>query len=91
MSSICSPPLPSSTKANFDVALSSDFTVAVTVVSDSNGNIIRAATKKILTKDVALGEALAAFLAVQTIASYSAYSLILKWNALNVVIAIQQP
>jgi hypothetical protein len=38
-----------------------------------------------------LGEAHAALLAVQTIASCSAYSLILEGDALNVVLAIQQP
>ena len=45
-SSIWSPCLPGSTKASFDVALSSTFAVAAMVVSDSNGNIIEAATKK---------------------------------------------
>jgi hypothetical protein len=88
LSSIWSPPLPGTTKANFDVALSSDFAVATIVVSDFNGNIIGAATKKILTKDVALGEAQAALLAVHIAASCDVYSLIL---ALNVVLAIQQP
>jgi hypothetical protein len=73
------------------VALSSDFAVAATAVSDSNGNIIGAATKKILTKDVALGEAQAALLAVHTAASCSVYSLIFEGDALNVVLAIQQP
>jgi hypothetical protein len=61
------------------------------VVSDSSGNIIGAATKKILTKDVTLGEAQAALLAVHTAASCSAYSLTLEGDALNVVLAIQQP
>jgi hypothetical protein len=91
VSFIWSPPLLGSTKANFDVVLSSDFAVAATVVSNSNGNTIGAATKKILTKDVALGEALAALLAVQTATSSDAYSLILEEDALNAVLAIQQP
>jgi hypothetical protein len=60
LSFIWSPPLLGTTKANFDVALSLDFAMVAMVVSDSNGNIIEAATKKILTKDVALGEAQAA-------------------------------
>jgi hypothetical protein len=61
------------------------------VISDSNGNIIGAATKKILTKDVVLGEAQAALLAVHTTAYCGVYSLILKGDALNVVLPIQQP
>jgi hypothetical protein len=73
------------------VALSSDFAMVVTVVSDSNDNIIGAATKKILTKDVTLGEAQATLLAVHIAASCGAYSLILEGDALNVVLAIQQP
>ena len=69
LSTIWSPPLPGTTKANFGVALSLDFAMVATVVNDSNGNIIGAATKKILSKDVALGEAQVALLAVHTAAS----------------------
>ena len=90
LSSIWSPPLPGTTKANFDVAFSSEFAVAAMVVGDSNGNIIGAATKKILTKDVALREAQATLLVVH-ITTCGAYSLILEGDALNVVFAIQQP
>jgi hypothetical protein len=88
---IWSPPLLGTIKANFDVVLSSNFAVTATVISDSNGNTIRATTKKILTKDVALGEVQATLLAVHTVASCSVYSLILEGDALNVVLAIQQP
>ena len=91
MSTTWSPPLPGTTKANFDVALSLDFAVVATIISDSNDNIIGVATKKILTTDVALGEAQAALLAVYTAASCCVYSLILEGDALNVVLAIQQP
>jgi hypothetical protein len=73
----------------FYVTLSSNFALIVMVISDSNGNIIGAAIKKIFTKDVALGEAHAAFLAVQTAAACGCYSLILEGDALNVVLAIQ--
>jgi hypothetical protein len=40
---------------------------------------------------VGLGEAQAALLAVHTVASCGVYSLILEGDALNVVLAIQQP
>jgi hypothetical protein len=73
------------------VALSSNFVVAVMVVSDSCGNIICGATKKILIKDVALGEAQVALLTIHTATSCGAYSLILEGDALNVGLAIQQP
>ena len=72
------------------IQITSDFAVATTVVSDSNDNIIGVATKKIFTKDVALGEAQAALLAVHTAAFCGVYSLILEGDALNVVLAIQQ-
>jgi hypothetical protein len=91
LSSIWFPPLLGTTKANFDVALSSNFVVATMVVSDSRSNIIGGTTKKILTKDVALGEAQVALLMVHTATSCGAYSLILEGDALNVVLAIQQP
>lgn len=56
-----------------------------------NGNIIGVATRKILAKDAALGAAHAALLAVQTATSCGAYSFILEGDALNIVLAIQQP
>jgi hypothetical protein len=59
-----------------------------TVISDSNGNIIGVATKKIFTKEVALGKAHATLLAVQSATSCGAYFLILEGDALNVVLAI---
>ena len=65
--------------------------MTATVVSDSKDNIIGVATKKILTKDVALGEAQTALLNVRTAVSCSVYSFILEGDALNVVLAIQQP
>jgi hypothetical protein len=88
---IWSPPLLGTIKANFDVALSSNFAVTATVISDSNGNTIRSTTKKILIKDVALGEAQANLLAIHIVASCGVYPLILEGDVLNVVLAIQQP
>jgi hypothetical protein len=39
-SSLWSPPLSGNIKANFDVAVKSEFSIAAMVLSDSNGNII---------------------------------------------------
>jgi hypothetical protein len=75
-------------KKFFYVTLSLGFAMAATVISDSNGNIIGVATKKIFTKEVALGEAHATLLAVQSATSCGAYFLILEGDALNVVLAI---
>jgi len=46
-SSLWSPPLP----------VKSDFAVAAIVLSDSNGNIVQAATKRLSSTDAAIGEA----------------------------------
>jgi hypothetical protein len=53
-----------SVEANFDVAVKSDFSVAAMVLSDSNGNIIQAITKRLSTIGVAIGEAQVALLAI---------------------------
>lgn len=90
-SSLWSPPLPGAIKANFDVAVKSDFAVAAMVLSDSNGNIVQAVTKRLSTTDAAIGEAQAALLAVQCAASFGVYSLILEGDAINIILAIQQP
>jgi hypothetical protein len=39
------------------VLAKSDFAVAAIVLSDSNGNIVQAATKRLSTTDAAIGEA----------------------------------
>jgi hypothetical protein len=90
-SSLWSPPLPGNIKANFDVAVKSDFSVAAMVLSDSNGNIIQAITKRLSTTDAAIGEAQAALLAIQSAASFGVYSLILEGDAINIILAIQNP
>jgi hypothetical protein len=59
------PPLPGSFKANFDVAVRDSFSVAAAVISDSSGDIIFAATSKLLGTDALMGEAAAALLASQ--------------------------
>jgi hypothetical protein len=90
-SSLWSPPLPGNIKANFDVAVKSEFYVAVMVLSDYNGNIIQAITKRLSTTDTAIGEAQAALLAIQSVASFGVYSLILEGDAINIILTIQNP
>jgi hypothetical protein len=90
-SSTWAPPLPGNFKANFDVAVKNDFSVAAMVLSDSNGKIIHAATKRLSTTDASIGEAQAALLASQIASSLGIYSLILEGDAINIILAIQQP
>lgn len=47
-------------KGNFDVAIKDDFVVIAAVVSDSLGNIILAATRKLYFTGAVKGEAVAA-------------------------------
>jgi hypothetical protein len=61
------------------------------VLSDSNGKIIHAATKRLSTTDASIGEAQAALLASQIASSIVIYSLILEGDAINIILAIQQP
>ncbi|GLT57767.1 hypothetical protein SLA2020_307160 [Shorea laevis] len=79
------------TPINFDVAVKSDFSVAAMVLSDSTGKIIHAATKRLSTTDSAIGEAQAALLACKTTTSLGIYSLLLEGDAINIILAIQQP
>ena len=53
------PPLPGAVKGNFDVAIKEDFAVMAAVVSDSLGNIILAATRKLYFTGAVKGEAVA--------------------------------
>ena len=60
------------------------------VLSDSNGKIIHATTKRLSTIDASIGEAQAALLASQIASSLGIYSLILEGDAINIILAIQQ-
>jgi hypothetical protein len=64
--SLWSPPLPSTAKANFDVAVKNDFLVATMVPNDSNGKIIHATTKRLSTIEITVGEAQPTILVSQT-------------------------
>jgi Na+-transporting NADH:ubiquinone oxidoreductase subunit NqrE len=90
-SSLWNLPLPGTVKANFDVAVKSDFAVAAMVLSDFNGNIVQAITKRLSSTNAAIGKAQAALLAIQSAASLWAYSLILEGDAINIILAIQKP
>jgi hypothetical protein len=55
--SLWSPSSSSVVKRNFNVVIKEDIIVVATVVNDSTGNIIGAATQKFFFADVGLGEA----------------------------------
>jgi hypothetical protein len=67
--SLWSSPQPDSIKANFVVAIRPGSAIAGVVVSDSDGNILQAATKIILMQDAAIAEAIVALLAVRLASS----------------------
>jgi hypothetical protein len=50
-------PLPGNIKANFDIAVKSNFAIAAIVLSDSNGNIIQTITKRLSTTYVVISKA----------------------------------
>jgi hypothetical protein len=85
------PPLPGNFKVNFDVVIKNDFSVAAMVLSDSNGKIIHAVTKRLSTTDATIGEAQVALLASQIASSLGIYSLTLEGDAINIILSIQQP
>ena len=58
------PPAVGWIKANFNVAVKNFFAVAVAVLSDELGNIVAAASLKLVSTDVLQGEATTALLAV---------------------------
>jgi hypothetical protein len=73
------------------VAVRADFAVAAVVISNHAGDIIYAVTKKISTLDAAVGEAQAALLATHAAGSYGVGNLILEGDAINIILAIQNP
>jgi hypothetical protein len=91
LSSTWVPPLLGNFKANFDVAVKNDFSVAAMVLSDSNGKIICAATKCLSTNDTTIGEARTALLVSQIASSLGICSLTLEEDAINIILCIQQP
>jgi hypothetical protein len=84
-----SPPLLGNIKANFYVVVKSDFANAAMVLSDLNGNIIKAISKHLSTiEDDVIGEAQVTLLAIQSVASLGVYSLILEGDAINIILTI---
>jgi hypothetical protein len=74
-------------KANFDVAVKNSFAMAAAVLSDDLGNIVVAASQKLVSTNVLQGEAAAALLAV----FFCCDQLLLEGDALLVVLAINNP
>lgn len=73
------------------MAVRADFVVAIVMINDHVSGIIYAATKRIFTQDADIGEAQAAFLATHTASLYEVHNLILEENAINIILAIQNP
>jgi hypothetical protein len=78
-------------KENFDVAVMDFFVVAATGSSDSSGNIIIAATQKLHSMNILVGEPSAALLATQLALSFSIDHFVLEGNALLVILAVNSP
>jgi hypothetical protein len=84
------PPCVGSVKGNFDVAIRGNFAVVSAVLSDSSGEIFAAATLKLYSSDVLLGEASAALLATWLAWSYGLEVFSFEGDALLVILAINQ-
>jgi hypothetical protein len=65
--------------------------VAAAVLNDDSGNIIAAASQKLVSTDALQGEAAVALLAVRLAVFSSCEHLLLKGDALLVVLAINSP
>jgi hypothetical protein len=85
------PPLLDSFKGNFDVTIRGSFSVAAATISDSSGSIILAATQHLYSSDVLLGEAIAALLATQFVATLGCVDFTLEGDSLLVTLAIHSP
>lgn len=82
-SSLWSPPH-GHIKSNYDIAMQPGFAVAATVLNNSNGGIIKAASKQLFTCDVAIEEANATLPVV-------VHSLMVEGDPISITLAIQQP
>ena len=80
-----------SVKGNFDVAIRGNLAVAAIVLSDSFGEIFAAATLKLHSSDVLLGEASAALLATRLARSYGLDVFSFEGDALLVILVVNQP
>ena len=91
LSSLWIPPGIGFLKGNFGVAIHGNFAVAAAVISNSFGDIILAATQRLSSTDVLMGEAFAALLTSLLVASASATHFLLEGDALLVTLAVNQP
>jgi hypothetical protein len=85
------PPCVGCLKGNFDVAICENFAVAVAVICDSSGEVILAATKRLSSTDVLMGEASTALLSSQLAASVGVRHFLLEGDAFLVILAVNQP
>jgi len=89
--SFWTPPGVDGVKGNLDVAVKDSFVVAATVISDSSGNIIMAATQWLHSTDILVDEASAALLASRLALSSGHAHFIIEGDALLVILAINSP
>ena len=73
------------------MAVRENFAMAATVISNSSGDIILAATQRLSSIDVLMGEASAALLTSRLAASTSAIHFLLEGDALLVTLVVNQP
>jgi len=89
--SLWTPPCSGFLKCNFDVAIRDNFAVAAAVISNSDGEIILAATQKLSITDALAGEAFAALLTSRLATSVGLENFLLEGDALLVILAVNQP
>jgi hypothetical protein len=73
------------------VAIRDSFAVTAVVISDSSGNIIMAATQRLHSTDILVGEVSAALLTSQLALSLGYDHFIIEGDALLVILAINSP
>lgn len=78
-------------KANFDVAVRAEFSVASAAISNDTGQVLAAGSLKLYSTKVNVGEAAAALLAAKLAISLGADRLILKGDSLITVTALKKP
>jgi sensor histidine kinase YesM len=91
LASLWIPPSVGVLKGNFDVAIHENFAVVAAVISNFSSDIILAATQRLSSIDVLMGEAYAALLSSRLAASASAAHFLLEGDALLVTLAVSQP
>jgi hypothetical protein len=81
------PPPSGSLEANLDVAICPNFAVAAAVLSDHEGNIIAASSKRLPPLEASIGEAQAALLSINLVLFNGCFSLFLEGDSLLSILA----